>query len=607
MSNNILSFLLLFSSLGGWGLMIHNRLKVHIAFIPIFIFSSITTILFCAGLINIMPLAVNLIYYSGLVLFTAQIYFVFKRKYSLKPLFHPSIIIFVLSLLGMMFYLKGLILTHYDNFSHWGLIVREMVMLGGLPDGSTIVTFQNYPPGSAVFIFYFLEILGNHESYALMAQSFLVIACLMPMFFFSSWRRPIVILLLISASFALLLINWGSFYNLLVDIVLGLAALASIVIAYYYRDDWKMQIIVNTPLLLLILLLKDSGKIFLLFNVILILSFIYTHHFHSKQLSKDKLKIIYKSLLYLVLFPIFINYLWVKYTTKAYQTGYGANKFAVTPSKVTENQKSQEFMENIAPMLWKASSNLDSNNFKALMIVNCIVILIWILIYVYKKQSSKLLIFSFLLSNGFYILYVASLYFMYVYLMPEAEAARIAGFTRYQSTIIIYSLGILMTAVINEWNNHLNRSLASKAAALFLMGSLFIYPFSGNFKVIAEKPETITSTRWHVKTLFSKISSTGAINPRVVYFSPDSKDDRGYLKYMVSYEQLSKNYSITTGINSEEELKTFKESLKKSNYLVVLDSDEEFKDWFSRFIDNEDPVGVYRIHYSKKELTFTKM
>jgi hypothetical protein len=606
MSNNILSFLLLFSSLSGWGLMTYNRLKVHIAFIPIFIFSSITLFLFCAGLINIMPLAVNIIYYSGLLLLPLYLYRTIKGK-SIKQIVHPSMVIFVLSLLGIMIYLKGLILTHYDNFSHWGLIVREMSLIGGLPDSSTIVTFQNYPPGSAVFIFYFTEVLGKHESYALMAQAFLVIASLIPMFYFSKWRNPEVILLVMAASFSLLLVNWGSFYNLLVDIVLGVAALASIVIAYYYKDDWKRQLTVNTPILMLILLLKDSGKIFLIFNVIIILSFIYFFHIHKKLFTKNDLEIIYKPLFFLIGIPIYLNYLWVKYTTKAYQMEYGANKFAVTPSKVSENQKTQEFMENIGPMLWKASTNFESNNFKAFAILNLIVVLTLILIYLVKKHISKLLVNALLVTNGFYFLYIASLYFMYVYLMPEAEAARIAGFSRYQSTIIIYVLGILMFAVIYEWNHHLNKKITSKVIAFILLSSLFIYPFSGNFNVIAEKPETISSIRWQVKTLFSKVSATGVKDPRVTYFSPKSKEDRGYLNYIVSYEQLSKNYSIITGIASQEELDNLTDNLKRSDYLIVLDSDEAFKKWFSTYVQTDNLEGVYKIQFSNGKFIFTQI
>ncbi|MGM0854930.1 MAG: hypothetical protein ACQEWI_20375 [Bacillota bacterium] len=605
MSNSIVSFLLLFASLSGWGLLSFNRIKVHIAFIPIFIFSSITTVVFCAGLINIMPLAVNLIYYSGLILFVIYFFLFFRRKQPLMPMLHPSIIVFALSLLAMMIYLKGLILTHYDNFSHWGLIVREMSLINGLPDSSTIVTFQNYPPGSAVFIYFVLEILGEHESYALMAQAFLAISCVVTMYFFSKWKRPEVILLTMAAGISLLLVNWGSFYNLLVDIVLGLVAFASVIVAYYYRDDWKRQLIVNTPILILLMLLKDSGKIFLVFNVILILGFIYYYTLHKKRLTKDVRKIVYNALLWLIGIPIFLNYLWLKYTIKAYQTGYGANKFAVTPSKVANNEKSSEFMDHIGPQLWKASTNLESNNFKAVVIVNLIAFILLVLMYVVKRKISKLLVFSILISNGFYVLYMFSLYFMYVYLMPEFEAARIAGFGRYQSTIIIYILGILMTAVIHEWAHYLNKRPISKLITLFLLGGLFIYPFSGNVKVIAEKPETFSTIRWEVKNKFSKIASTGVIDPEVTYYSPESKDDRGYLKYIVSYEQLSMNYSITNGLSSEEEKEKFFTSLKKSDFLVVLDSDKEINEWLLNYIDMDNPEGVYKVLFEDDEWTLT--
>ncbi|MCA1065859.1 hypothetical protein QTG56_21765 [Rossellomorea sp. AcN35-11] len=595
--SSIVSFLFLFASLSGWGLLAFNRIKVHIAFIPIFIFSSITTVVFCAGLINIMPLAVNLIYYSGLILFGVYLFLFVKRKQPLKPLLHPGIIVFALMLAGMIVYLKGLILTHYDNFSHWGLIVREMSLLDGLPDSSTIVTFQNYPPGSAVFIYFILSVLGKHESYALMAQAFLVLSSIVTMFYFSKWTRPAALVLTMTAGFSLLLVNWGSFYNLLVDILLGLTALASIIVAYYYRDDWKKQLIVNTPILILLMLLKDSGKIFLAFNVILIFSFIYYHYLHKQLITKEAGRIACHALFWLIGLPMFLNYLWLKYTIKAYQTGYGANKFAVTPGKVTNNEKSPQFMDTIGTQLWKAATNIESNNVKALVILNVIAVILLIFVFVFQRQLSKLLLFSLAMSNGSYLLYMLSLYFMYVFLMPEFEASRLAGFGRYQSTIIIYVVGILMTVVIHEWDVYLNKKPIMKVTTLILLGSLFVYPFSGNIKVMAEKPEALSTVRWEVKSLVSKIASTGAVEPQVTYYSPDSKDDRGYLKYIASYEQLSKNYSITQGISSEEEKEKFLTSLKKSDYLVVLDTDEAFNEWLSQHIDVENPEGVYKVQF----------
>lgn len=603
--SSIFSFLLLFISFSGWGLLSLNKIKVHISFIPVFVFSSITTVVFCAGLINIMPLTVNLIYYAGLVLFAWYTLHYFQRKYSIKPLFHPGMIVLVLSTIGIILYLKGLILTHYDNFSHWGLIVREMTLMDGLPDSSTIITFQNYPPGSAVFLYYVMKVLGAHESYALMAQALLALSCVVPMFFFSKWRKPEVIALTIAAGFSLFLMHWSSLYNLLVDIVLGLVAFASIIAAYYYRDDWKKQLIVNTPILILLMLVKDSGKIFMAFNILLILIFLYYHSIHKKSVSKKTWKIIYHTLLWLIGLPIFLNYLWLKYTIKAYHVNYGANKFAVTPSKVTNNEKSSEFMENIGPKLWHASTNLESNHVSALLLLNLIAAVIILLLYVYQRKFSKVLIGTILVTNTCYAVYMVSLYFMYVYLMPEFEASRLAGFGRYQSTVIVYLTGILMTAIIHEWNEHFKPKSLTKIMTVLILGSLFIYPFSDNLKQLDDKPETSSTIRWDVKSKFGKIASTGIVDPKVMYYSPKSIDDRGYLKYIVSYEQLSTNYVISNGINTKEQKEKFLENLKQTEYLVVLDADQEFKEWFSRFSTVEKPEGVYKVQQKGEEWTFT--
>ena len=49
---------------------------------------------------------------------------------------------------------------HYDNFSHWALIVKSMSLTNSFPSFKTdVIMFTSYPPGSAVFIYYFINII----------------------------------------------------------------------------------------------------------------------------------------------------------------------------------------------------------------------------------------------------------------------------------------------------------------------------------------------------------------------------------------------------------------------------------------------------------------
>ncbi len=256
MDNTWMWFGMLALSLTGWGMYFHYKWKIHAVFIPIFLFASITCLVFCAGLLNVMPIVVYLIFSVGLILFIVFVIMFTKKKYQYKELLAPGVIFFILLSTVLVFWLKGLLLIHYDNFSHWGLIVKEMFRVDGLPDGMTTITFRNYPPGSAVLVYFINKIIGYTESHALMAQGVLIAANVSVLFVYCNWRKVNYLLLNMVLSIVLLVIIKNNLYNLLVDTLIGLIALSISVIAFYYRNDWKRSLIVNTPLILLLMLVN---------------------------------------------------------------------------------------------------------------------------------------------------------------------------------------------------------------------------------------------------------------------------------------------------------------------------------------------------------------
>ncbi|WP_374055052.1 hypothetical protein [Rossellomorea sp. FM04394] len=591
MLTSILLLFLLFLSLAGWGMFFLYKVKVHPAFIPLFLFSSVTTVLFGAGLLHRMPFATNSIYYSGLFLCLIYLILFILKKIPFQPLLHPSLVFFSISVLFVMLYMRGTLFLNYDDFSHWGLVVKEIVRLDGLPDASTLVTFQNYPPGSAVFIYYFLKLLGFYESLALMAQGFLTMAGFTALFTWSSWKKPWTVILPWVISFTLLLVNAKIFYSLLVDIILGSVALAIPLIAYYYRKDWKRLLLVNLPIVIVLILLKDSGKVFLLFNGIAILGILITSHREGIEKRIDKV-MPYASLVLLLILPLVVNLLWHTYTLQAYSESYGDNKFAITEDKLQDIRKSEEFLAGFDGMMLDAAFNpLSSPHVMALLAVNLIALL---LIVKMKRKTPNELVASFVLFNLFYVLYMCSLYYMYVYLMPENEASRLAGFNRYQSTITVYAGGMLMTVVAYVWSNYVK---SFKRVTGILMAACFLIPYIGHLEVLVTRPEAHVERRGDVKEYSSVIKTSGVTEPMITYYSPGSADDGGYFSYLIRYEHLSMNYSFIKGAKTEDQLSYLKEVLRKSDFLMVLDLDLYIREGLSEYTENEISEGVYRVKH----------
>ncbi len=578
-------------------MLVYERWRINPAVIPVFVFSGITVFVYGAGLLNIMPLMVTLIFLIGLLLTCYYTFLFWKKRVNLLSIFTPSTIIFLASLVLILLSFRGLIYSHYDDFSHWGLIVKEMFQVNGLPDGRTTVDFKNYPPGSAVFIYFILSIVGYGESYALMAQAFLISSALTVLFIFSKWNKIGHIAIALVTSITLLSINGMYIYTLLVDGLLGLVALAITIIAFYYRDDWRKSVAVNAPILILLLLIKDSGKLFFLINICLILWFVIKNQFQDKSIEKKRSKAIALILIILIILPLSSNFLWGKYVDKVYQeTNY--NKFAINSEKLMNVNKSEEFIQNLGPMLLKSSTNIESTSIKSLLILNGLALATILYFALLHRKTAKLLIASTIFVNMSYIFYIFTLYLMYLFLMPENEAVRLAGFGRYLATIIIYCAGILMVALSYEWTKEgttMKRKIA-QGICLILLGYFFIVPLGDNFKnMISNKPNMENSIRWGIKDQYQRIINAKASGSHVLYYSPKSFDDRGYLDYILKYEQLNRQYSIIRSINTEDEITEFQTKLEAADYVVIVNEDEQSEVNISEYMSEKSKYGIYKV------------
>lgn len=604
MNNSLLGFILLILSLSGWGMFTYYKLKINPAFIPIFVFSFITCAIFSAGLLNFIPLMTKLIFCTGLLLFAVSIYLVLMKKLKLKELFVPSILFFIISSIYFTILLKGVILLHYDNFSHWGLIVKEMFRINNLPDNTTLITFRNYPPGSAVFIYFIGKIIGYSESHALMGQAYLISSCLAVLFCFCNWKKPGHIILHLIASITLILVIKNNIYDLLVDTLLGVLALSITVITFYYKNNLKKGILTNLPLLVLLVLVKDTGKIFLAINILIIFLFYFKYYLKGSESNFNQKKKLLYTIIFALLVPLFFSFLWGKYTERVYPANaLSESKFALSIDKITEVHKSPQLISSLAPKIIQAATNPVTNNVKSFYLLCGSALFFLVFFYLRKRRISNIILGSMLFSIFVYCIYILFLYFVYLFLMPEGEAQYLAGFERYQSTIIIYCIGILTMSILYEWSR-LSSSIKEPIISIFsllLFSLIIIFPFANNIDMLIKNPDIKSSVRFKVKNEYEKISHTGAVNPTVLYYSPESKGDNGYLNYLLVYEQHSSNFGIIRSLSTRQEEDYINLLMKNSNYLylVILKSDQYIKKCLSPYLHKENLEGTYLISHNQ--------
>ena len=158
--------LFLLSSIGYWEYF-RRKTKITLYFLPAFTVSCQVTVLFAAGLLNCLAKTVFLLFVTGL--FLAVFYSVrdFRERSSAKGgsfgffryYFSIGYLYFFVTLGVVCLAARGRIFLHYDNFSHWALVVKNMLQADRYPNvQDTLLTYQEYPLGRESFIYYFSKL-----------------------------------------------------------------------------------------------------------------------------------------------------------------------------------------------------------------------------------------------------------------------------------------------------------------------------------------------------------------------------------------------------------------------------------------------------------------
>lgn len=117
----------------------------------------------------------------------------------------------------------------------------------------------------------------------------------------------------------------------------------------------------------------------------------------------------------------------------------------------------------------------------------------------------------------------------------------------------------------------------------------------------------MSSLRLEVKENYAKLFKSGDVK-QVIYYSPSSRTDSGYLQYLLKYEHLSNNYKVITSVSDDAMKEEFLNSLKDSSHLVVLDTDTYFTEYFKKMISSQGKVeGAYNLSEKNHQLVIKRI
>lgn len=608
----VMGVLLIFSFIG-YMQFVRKALSIRWEFIPVFVFSSIACIVFLSGLVGQLYVGSLILLLVGLLLYGRMVFLGMRRGAS----FRISFSLFQFSFLaGTFIFLLVLFqnqLTHYDNFSHWAIVLKQMLSTDAFPTpDSNLIDFKNYPLGTSSFIYYVCRFMGHDQSVMLLAQGLLIFSCFYAMFGIVSEKKRFLLYAFLGLGLSTL-----SFFNLtiritnlLVDFLLPIYALAILAVIYQYRHDIKRACIIMLPLAGVLTVIKSTGIIFAAIGLIFL---VYTWLKHRQKSSwKDALPVV--GTICGTLIPYF-GWSWRMATV--FQ-GVD-NKFDVATSGI-QSGKTAEQMHEILWLFLKSSTDITTRPVIGIVIFQFVAIAASIFAYVVLKKKWNLWK-ALIALDVVLLLYYAGILALYLFSMPLDEAVRLAGFERYASSIVVLFAGSLVLCAAIDLERSFHYRIGEvpdyqafktvKTKGHYQKGIIGCMAIAATI-LLSEYNGIVSIARTYDTTLPYKIHAVTGDR----WYKDGQEDNNRYLFYASDRDQQVTNYYMqyvgkyflyaphVDGIVLFYE-DNMDNLLSGYDYLVVVETDRNAKWLLKKHYGIDMKEGIYKITRSGEQIILT--
>jgi|GEM_PF-866212 len=410
--------------------------------------SVVILILFLTGILNFkgsLLLGYAIIIILAIISLGYIIRSYIKNKKIIKEIsLLPGLILFLVFLLIAIYLNYGRMFIIWDEFSHWGSVLKHMYSLDALASlKNTVGQFaRTYPPASSLFQYFWMRPFPKFTEYPAYIASNMFFFSLVMMFLrrFNVKNYFFLIIFILIPVAIPLKPEFSFFSSLYVDAILGI--MLGVMLLTYYRDDIKdalYKCIIICALSLQLTLTKDTGFIFALIGgLIILIDFIafkagITKNFldHLKK-DKDYLRKIFLATLPL-LFTVFSKFLLSMHLKLAEASSVLEDR-SIDVKKILSRDFLPYQEETIAnfttALIQKPLAPLESPFLKLIILLSSI-FLIYTILIVRNKLLKKRLIVTFLglVLGG--IGYSLAILIAYLFVFGSNEAVNLAAYTRY--------------------------------------------------------------------------------------------------------------------------------------------------------------------------------
>ncbi len=346
---------------------------------------------------------------------------------------------------------RNRLLSAWDEFSHWGLVVKNMVYFdrfGNSPDATTY--FKGYPPGTALFQYLWCKLYGSfQDAYLIRATNVLSFSLLLPLFAKLNWKRCWAFVPLFFVMMCLPLTFFSGFYTeLYVDALLGLL-FAYILYSYFSADTMDSFLVANLALAGFVLTLtKAAGAGMALMAYLIIGMDWWRRRRHPEPTGRWKGRFGFVCLPASLL-AAKMSWDWYLKVTHTSQPWAGMKQ--LTWPAVWEFLRGQApdyrytVLKNFIMAAWERPLQPYILPMNLIMWVLLLAAIAFLLLWLVKDKAQRRRLgvaAAGLFGGG--VLYTTSLLILYLFTYTQYEAIRLASYERYMGTYLLGALVFLV-------------------------------------------------------------------------------------------------------------------------------------------------------------------
>lgn len=578
-------------SFWGYFFLVYRFGRVRIWFVPLTCMAGISLALFFGGLLDALPAASALIFWGGLAGFAVFAVFGIRGKAGRLRLSLCGVCFFAGTAAFALLSLT-LKLVHYDNFSHWALIVKYLLSAERFPGADTaLIPFRDYPPGASLFIYYVCRFAGHAQGVMLLAQNSLIFACFYAVFGIVKEQRRFLLYSFLGMGCALLsYLNLTIRINsLLVDFLLPLLAMASAAVSYRCAKEKGRLCVLQIILLGFTGIVKTTGVFFAaaagVYALVRMLWPVKNDiRSRAKRFAAGKPgRVLYGVVMICgaAIFPLLWQY--HLHTDLAgfegkFELGKTAGEYGAPVEEALYGQVRESFFE----------AALDPSGRAVRVLFLCTVLAAAAVLYArvrLKKRWYLGLVLPAVMAVT--ALYYAGMLYMYLHSMPAEEALRMAGFERYACSAAALFAGVLLMAGTVDLEHSFAvdidergpyRAYSSPGAkrryqyavlASMLLGVNFLYSeFNGLLSIRADFESSLPARVQ--RTVGDHWYTNGQTDEkRYLIVAPDEGEQvvSGEVRYVCRYFLWAADVEVTESLSESE----WEEAQKEYDRIIVLD------------------------------------